>query len=151
MYSRVSRIDSIHMFDEFNPNAPFQSIKSADFMRNAIGLTYDYKRQTIYYSDIQKAGINSVFFNGSSHRVVLDSKIHTFSYFQYVIFNYILELGVVEGLAYEKFTHQLFYTCTNDATINSFMLGSNTSTPTVIVHLGATGKPRGIALDACSE
>lgn len=74
MFSRVTRIDSIHMFDEFNPNSPFQSIKSADFIKNAIGITFDYKRQTIYYSDIQKSSINSVYFNGSSHRVVLDSE-----------------------------------------------------------------------------
>ncbi|XP_059475497.1 low-density lipoprotein receptor-related protein 1 isoform X2 [Neocloeon triangulifer] len=133
MYSRVSKIDSIHMFDEFNPNAPFQSIKSAEFMSNAIGLTYDYKRQTIFYSDIQKASINSVFFNGSSHKVILD------------------KLGAVEGLAYEKFTNQLFWTCTNDATINSFLLNSNDSKPNVVVQLGVSGKPRGISLDACSE
>jgi hypothetical protein len=54
-------------------------------------------------------------------------------------------------VAYEKFTNQLFWTCTNDATINSFLLDSNTSKINVIVHLGASGKPRGIALDACSE
>jgi hypothetical protein len=75
MFSRVTRIDSIHMFDEFNPNAPFQSIKSTEFIRNAIGITFDYKRQTIFYSDIQKSSINSVFFNGSSHRVILDSEL----------------------------------------------------------------------------
>ncbi|CAB3364278.1 Hypothetical predicted protein [Cloeon dipterum] len=133
MYSRVTKIDSIHMFDEFNRNAPFQSIKSTEFMGNTIGLAFDYKRQTIYYSDIQKGSINSVYFNGTSHKVILD------------------KLGSVEGLAYEKFTHKIFWTCTNDATINSYSLNSNTSEPDVLLQLGSTGKPRGIALDSCSE
>lgn len=63
----------------------------------------------------------------------------------------VLELGSVEGVAYEKFTNQIFWTCTSDATINSFLLDSNTSKINNIVHLGSSGKPRGIALDACSE
>jgi len=83
VYSRVVRIDSIHMFDEFNRNAPFPSIQSKDFMRNAIGLSFDYERKKIFYSDIQRGSINSVYFNGSGHTPIVERQ------------------GSVEGLAYE--------------------------------------------------
>lgn len=43
-------------------------------MKNIIELSYDYKRKTLFYSDIQKGTINSVFFNGTNHRVLLESK-----------------------------------------------------------------------------
>ena len=62
------------MFDDFNRNAPFQSIQSKDYMRNAIGLTFDYKRKKIFYSDIQKGSINSVYFNGTNHTPIVESK-----------------------------------------------------------------------------
>ena len=73
VYSRVVRIDSIHMFDELNRNAPFPSIQSKDFMRNAIGLSFDYERKKIFYSDIQQGSINSVYFNGSGHTPIVES------------------------------------------------------------------------------
>lgn len=73
VYSRVVRIDTINMFDEFNRNAPFQSIQSKDYMRNAIGLSFDYERKKIFYSDIQRGSINSVYFNGSGHIPIVES------------------------------------------------------------------------------
>ncbi|KAF4524352.1 hypothetical protein B566_EDAN007528 [Ephemera danica] len=127
MYSRVNRIDSIHMFDEFNLNAPFQNIQNKDLMRNAIGLTYDYARQTVFYSDIQRGSINSVHFNGSNHRVI------------------------VERLAYEPSSNSIYWTCNNDATINNIKLSSNTSINSVIVRLNSNDKPRGIAVDSCEQ
>jgi len=69
----VVRIDSINMFNEFNRNAPFQSIQSKDFMRNAIGLSFDYEHKKIFYSDIQRGSINSVYFNGSGHVPIVES------------------------------------------------------------------------------
>ena len=58
--------------DEHNLNAPYPSIQSKEFMRNAIGLTFDYSRSTLFYSDIQRGGIHAVNFNGSHHRVVVE-------------------------------------------------------------------------------
>lgn len=74
MYSRVIRIDSVHISDEHNLNAPYPNIQSKELMRNAIGLTYDYVRSTLFYSDIQQGSINAVLFNGSNHRVIVESK-----------------------------------------------------------------------------
>jgi len=65
----MTRIDSIHISDANNLNAPFPSIESKEFIRNVIGLAYDYQRRLIFYSDIQRGSINSVYFNGTRHKV----------------------------------------------------------------------------------
>lgn len=41
-------------------------------MRNAISLAYEYGARRLFYSDIQRGAINSVRFDGSDHRVLLD-------------------------------------------------------------------------------
>lgn len=74
MYSRVVRLDSIHLWNENEQNAPFASIKSKELVRNAIGLSFDYKRHRLFYSDIQRGSINTVFFNGTNHSVIVDRK-----------------------------------------------------------------------------
>lgn len=45
-----------------------------ELMRNAIGLAYEYAARRLFYSDIQRGAINSVRFDGSDHRVLLDRK-----------------------------------------------------------------------------
>lgn len=74
MFSRVVKIDSIHMFDENNPNAPYPSIGSTVHMRNVIGLSFDYESQRLFYSDIQRGTINNVHFNASDHVVIVESE-----------------------------------------------------------------------------
>lgn len=36
-----------------------------------IALAYEYDSSTVFYSDIQRASLNAVHFNGSDHRVLL--------------------------------------------------------------------------------
>ncbi|XP_047119261.1 low-density lipoprotein receptor-related protein 1 [Schistocerca piceifrons] len=129
VYSRVVRIDSIHMFDESNLNAPFPSIQSQDYMHNAIGLSFDYNRKKIFYSDIHKGSINSVYFNGTNHTVIVSSQ------------------GLVEGLAYEAFDNMLYWTCNNDPTISKINLTNNVIK--TVIKLEQTDKPRGIDVDSC--
>lgn len=74
MYSRVVSVDSIHMTNATVQNSPFPSIKNSSLMKNAIGLTFNYKQQRIFYSDIQKGSINTVHFNGTGHKVVVERK-----------------------------------------------------------------------------
>lgn len=74
VYSLVDRIDSVHLTGDVNLNAPFPSIHSKELMRNCIGLTYDFQTSTIFYSDIQKGSINAVHFNGSNHRIIVESE-----------------------------------------------------------------------------
>lgn len=75
MYSRVVSIDSIHMTNTKNQNSPFPSIKNSSMIRNAIGLAYNYKEKRLYYSDIQRGSINTVFFNGTGNAVIAESKL----------------------------------------------------------------------------
>ncbi len=75
VYSRMTRIDSIHISDATNFNAPFPSIESKEFIRNVIGLGYDYQRRLIFYSDIQRGSVNSVYFNGTKHQVLYNYDI----------------------------------------------------------------------------
>ncbi|KAI5726754.1 hypothetical protein M8J76_007920 [Diaphorina citri] len=133
MYSRVNRIDSIHMTDKSDLNSPFESIRNSTMMKNIIELSYDYKRKTLFYSDIQKGTINSVFFNGTNHRVLLERQ------------------GSVEGLAYEYVHNYLYWTCNNDATINKIDLDSPKAQRIVVVRLGQHDKPRGIDIDSCDS
>lgn len=74
MYSRIDHIDSIHITDAEDLNPPYRSIKSKTHILNTIGLSYDYSKSLLFYSDIQKSTINSVHFNGSNHRVLADRK-----------------------------------------------------------------------------
>lgn len=151
MYSRVGRIDSIHMTDKDNLNAPFPSIQNRELMRNAIGLSFDYKRSLLFYSDIQRGSINAVYFNGTNHTVLVDRQ------------------GSVEGLSYEAFGNTLYWTVNNDATISRMNLTATPIEPEnyqnrthlqkiellskveTVVRLGKDDKPRGIVTDSCNS
>ncbi|XP_017777455.1 PREDICTED: low-density lipoprotein receptor-related protein 1 [Nicrophorus vespilloides] len=134
MFSKVSSIDSIHMTDAGELNAPFPSIKNSCFMRNAIGLTFNYKQQRIFYSDIQHGLINTVYFNGSGHAVIVERQ------------------GSVEGLAYEQINNALYWTCNNNPSISKVNLtvdGLNATQVEVVIKFSTRDKPRGIAVDSC--
>ncbi|KAK8724240.1 hypothetical protein OTU49_011302, partial [Cherax quadricarinatus] len=131
MFSSIDSIDSIHMFDEKNPNTPLKKITS-DYMKNAISLTFDYANKRLYYSDIQRGSINTVHFSGANHSILVERQ------------------GSVEGLAFEEKEQDLYWTCQSDATINRMSVNpSRTHKVEKIVHLSASDKPRGIVVDSC--
>lgn len=131
MFSRVRSIDSIHMEDESNLNAPFPSITSSEFMRNIIGLSFDYASRRIFYSDIQRGTINSVHFNGSLHTVLVHKQ------------------GSVEGLAYEPISNELYWTSHRDASVGRISLSTADAVPEKVVKMGSEDKPRGIVVSSC--
>ncbi|CAH0551681.1 unnamed protein product [Brassicogethes aeneus] len=137
MYSKVVSIESIQMISDKNlQNSPHPSIKNNTLLKNAIGLSFSYKHQRLFYSDIQKGSINSVFYNGSDHRIIVERQ------------------GSVEGLAYEQIMNALYWTCNNEATINRVKLSddmTNASSVETIVRLRSQDKPRGIAIDSCGN
>ncbi|CAH2009921.1 unnamed protein product [Acanthoscelides obtectus] len=137
MFSRVVSIDSIQMMGDKNlQSSPHPSIKNSTMLKNAIGLSFSYKHQRLFYSDISRGSINTVYFNGSEHRVVVDKQ------------------GSVEGLAYELIHNALYWTCNNDATISRVNLTdqlTNASAVETIVRLRLQDKPRGIAIDSCGS
>ncbi|XP_054720384.1 low-density lipoprotein receptor-related protein 1-like [Uloborus diversus] len=133
MFSRVLQIDSINMFDENNPNAPYPSINNKDHMRNVIGLSFDYYGKRLFYSDIQRGTINSVYFNGTSHTIIVEKQ------------------GSVEGLAYDPGNKDLYWTSHSDSSLSRINLATEGSRPEVIIYLSSDDKPRGIDVDSCAS
>lgn len=138
IYSRVTGIESIHMTDKDNMNGPIAKITNSTFVKNTIGLSYDYKRQKIFYSDIHWGSINWVYFNGSDHQLIVNKQVS------------------VEGLAYDSISDQLFWTSNSNASIRSIKMDEITSDTSNnaklvkrIVKLKASDKPRGIAIEPC--
>ena len=72
LYSKVVGLESLHMFDFDSKNAPHEPISNATYMKNVIGLSYDYKNKIIYFSDIQKANIQAVSFDGKNYSVIVE-------------------------------------------------------------------------------
>jgi len=71
-YSKVSGIDTTHMFP--HPNPPRPPIENATSMHNVIGLAADLKSQRYFFSDIQRGDIQTVGFDGTGFKVVISSK-----------------------------------------------------------------------------
>lgn len=132
IYSRVTSIESIHMTNHLNMNGPINKIQNSTLLKNTIGLSYDYKRNRIFYSDIHSSSINWVFFNGTNHSVIVNKQLS------------------VEGLAYDDISDQLFWTSNNDASIRSIemkVIGldheTNTESVKQVIQLNPSDKPRG--------
>ncbi len=134
IYSRVSRIETAHMFDDTNPNSPLPAIASPELLKNAIGLAYDFETGRIFYSDIQRGSINTVNSNGSDHRILLES------------------LGAIEGLAFEHLQRALYWTHATDRTINRVSIANISAKhfkTETIIRLKQEDRPRGIDVDSC--
>lgn len=71
MYSRVQRIDFAYLSEAEDPNTPYPSIDNRNFVRNVIGLAYDYENRRLFYSDIQLGNIMAAEFRtaNKSHQV----------------------------------------------------------------------------------
>jgi len=132
IFSKVFSIESIHITDGNNYKAPYPSISNKEFMRNVIGLSFDYDLGIIIYSDIQKGSINSVTFNGSNHSELIKKQ------------------GSVEGIAYDSHNKELFWTSNSDASISRMNFQHNRRYRK-IVKLTSEDKLRGIAVDGCQS
>lgn len=136
VYSRVQSIETVHVSTNVTPNSPYPPINSAEYIRNAIGLAFDHTRQLLFYSDVQLGTINSVFFNGTNFAVVAEKQ------------------GSVEGLYYEATQGDLYWTCSNDASINRLNLhNKNGGKARVekILKLHSNDRPRGLCVDPCES
>lgn len=72
-FSRVTAIETVHMSEDVtsNHNAPHELIEEPSYMRNLIGLTFDYKNKRYFFSDIQQGNIQSVGFDGKGNKIVV--------------------------------------------------------------------------------
>uniref|UniRef100_A0A0K2T8A8 EGF-like domain-containing protein n=1 Tax=Lepeophtheirus salmonis TaxID=72036 RepID=A0A0K2T8A8_LEPSM len=133
MYSRVSRIESLHMFND--SNVPLPPITHKKLMKNAIGLAYDYDFKIVFYSDIQRGTINSVQFDSSNHRILVS------------------DLGAVEGLAYSHEYRSLYWTSDTDNSISRLKFIKKGDFQRFEIELVLQMKPddelRGIDIDSC--
>lgn len=138
IYSRITSIDSIHISDHTNLNGPIPRIRNSTLLKNTIGLSYDYARSRIFYSDVHSSTINMVFFNGTNHKTIVNQQLS------------------VEGLAYDALTDQLFWTTNSDSSIRAIdfkLIGTdsvnNTKLVRQVIKLNRQDKPRGIGIEPC--
>ncbi|KAJ6647666.1 Prolow-density lipoprotein receptor-related protein 1, partial [Pseudolycoriella hygida] len=138
VYSRITSIESIHMTDHTNLNAPIPRIQNSSLLKNTIGLSYDFAHSKIFYSDVHSSTINSVFFNGTNHTTIVNQQLS------------------VEGLAYDDLSDQLFWTTNSDSSIRAIdmkIIGSDSSSNTKhvrqVLKLSRQDKPRGISVEPC--
>jgi hypothetical protein len=54
-------------------NAAYAPIDSTELIRNAVGVSFDYSAQLVFYSDIQLRRIVAVKFDGSQHFTIAES------------------------------------------------------------------------------
>ncbi|KAL4217126.1 Exosome complex protein [Mactra antiquata] len=137
LFSKVTELVSIHLKDANDKNPPVESIKSATQLRNVIGLSFDYARKLIYYSDIQRGDIQAVDFKGQLYRKVVDG------------------IGSAEGLAYEKINDDLYWTSYTNSCISRINVNealNNVSLKAeVVIQLSKHDHPRAIVVDSCWE
>ncbi len=129
----MSRIESLQLFNVTDVNAPLAPIDSADLMRDAIGLAYDYDARQVLYSDIQKGSINAVSFDGTDHRVLIPN------------------VGSVEGLVYDQHNGVLYWTSNADNSVSKALIRGSHPPYQIekVVQLQWNDKPRGIDIDTC--
>lgn len=143
LYSKLSQIDSLHIQeDESHNNSPYKPI-SIDSRSNIVSLTIDYAAHRVIYSEMTRDQICSILFNGTDRRVLVEKQ------------------SLVEGVAYEN--NQLYWTSIQDNSISRLntssagvldscdQAGCKPATVEKLIKLASQDRPRGIALDACTN
>ncbi|XP_047540379.1 prolow-density lipoprotein receptor-related protein 1-like [Vanessa atalanta] len=145
MYARVSMIDTIHIDGGKDLNSPYPPIENKTLLRNVIALAYEYDTATVFYSDIQRAALHAVHFNGSDHRVLLP------------------QVGSVEGMVFAAAERTLYWTSTSGAGLRAGLRAAHVPTllrlplhararhVRTVVALRDGDRPRGIDYDPCEK
>ncbi|XP_031616659.1 prolow-density lipoprotein receptor-related protein 1 isoform X3 [Contarinia nasturtii] len=138
IYSRVVSIESIHLTNNLNMNSPIPKIQHPKLLRNTIGLSYNYAKRRIFYSDVHSSSINWVYFNGTDHQILVSKQVS------------------VEGIVYDPVSEHLFWTSNSDASIRSIDTNNlttdyenNFNLVKQVIQLNNHDKPRGIAVESC--
>ncbi|CAB3232339.1 unnamed protein product [Arctia plantaginis] len=140
LFSRVTEIDSVHL-EERDLNSPYPPIRDKELMRNAISLAYEYAGSRLFYSDIQRGSINTVLFNGTDHRVLLE------------------QVGAVEGMVFGASTRTLYWTCNSAPGVRAAQLdellrassAKRTARVSTVLRLPRGDRPRGIDFEPCER
>ena len=127
------------MDDGLVANAPHEDITNPVAMKNVIGLTFDFDNKRYFFSDIQHGNIQTVWFNGTGFRPVVDS------------------IGSAEGLAYDAVFHDLYWTSYTNSSISRISVGlhrrgrGGDEKPQKVIQLGPEDHPRAIVIDSCKS
>ncbi|XP_059139258.1 prolow-density lipoprotein receptor-related protein 1-like [Physella acuta] len=131
LYSEVTSLRSFILDNTTDQNAPRQSIQNETNMKNVIGLTFDYATERIFFSDIQQGNIQSVFFNGTGFKIIVEN------------------VGSAEGLAYDPFQNHLYWTSYSGSSVNRISFKQKTPVTEVFYKLDSTDHPRDIVVNSC--
>lgn len=74
VYSKVTGIESINLHNSSDQNDPIPPIKNETTIRNVIGLSFDFDKGLIFYSDIVRGDIQAYDRNTKKSWVVVDGK-----------------------------------------------------------------------------
>lgn len=110
-------------------------------MRNAISLAYEYAGSRLFYSDIQRGSINTVHFNGTGHRVLVE------------------QVGAVEGMVFGASTGTLYWTCNSAPGLRAAPLGEllraaregRAARVSTVLRLPRGDRPRGVDFEPCER
>ncbi|KAL3854930.1 hypothetical protein ACJMK2_014165, partial [Sinanodonta woodiana] len=130
LYSRVTAIESIDL-DENNKNPPIKPIIHETRLRNVIGLAFDHATQTVFFSDIQRGEIQSIFFNGSGLTTVVEG------------------IGSAEGLSFDSVNNDLYYTSYTNSCISRIHVRGNDRTSYTVMQMTPRDRLRAITVDSC--
>nr|XP_026693170.1 prolow-density lipoprotein receptor-related protein 1-like isoform X2 [Ciona intestinalis] len=136
-YSESKLIQSINVDDLNDPNAPLPGIDNPDLMKSVIALAMDYKGHRMFYSDMTMRNIYSVntTYNGRS-----------ISNPQLVA----RDVGPVEGLAYHKVEHALYWTSLVQRDIRRQLLNS-TNIEIIVPEQDVNDRLRALVLYECAR
>lgn len=135
LFSEVTSIRGIHMINENNLNPPVQPMQNRTYMKNVIGLSFDYKRQRIFYSDIQRSEIGSISLNGSHFKILARN------------------VGSAEGLAYSSELDYLYWTSYTHSSISRLNVNDTVvdPQPETILELTKDDYLRAIVINSCES
>lgn len=114
-------------FLDLDPRRRASPHESIDKLQNAIGIDFDYRNGTIYYSDISSKEIGRISVNGTDKTVLVHG------------------LKTPDGIAFDWLSGMLYWTDAQENTINRL---SKDKTKEVLIH-EALDEPRAIALSPC--
>lgn len=74
VYSKVTGIESVNLYNSSDRNDPIPPIKNETTIRNVIGLTFDFDNGLIFYSDIVRGDLQAYNKRTQKSWVVVDGK-----------------------------------------------------------------------------
>ena len=74
LYSKVTGMESINLKNEDMPNAPVEPFTNDTHLRNVVGLSFDYSKKRIFFSDIQRGDIQFVNFDKTNYTTIIEGE-----------------------------------------------------------------------------